>query len=103
MTEYPLKFKLSNELIEILCIENIFYNYESLKKILNATLKTIGKTDKILPYRLQTYLKEDKIVNFLYLLKVIINHYIEPLSNLNYEYYSYYERPNYKNLTNNNV
>lgn len=97
MNDYPGKFKLCNELIEILSIENIFYNYESLKKILNNLLKTSGKTNKILPYKLQIYLKEDKIVNFDYLLKVIVNHYIEPLSNLSYDYnyYSYHQKPNY--------
>lgn len=97
------KFKLCNELLEILNIENVYYTNYTLRKALNPILKTVNKENKILPNKLQNYLKEDRIVNFDYLIKIIMNHYIEPFTNFSYDYCSYYQKPNYKNLTNNNV
>lgn len=92
------QFKLHDKLIEILDIENKIYNMNSLKSILNTKLKTVNKYNKFLPLRLQEYLKEDKIVNFDYLLKIILIHYSEHIYNINFDYYSYRQKPNYRNL-----
>ena len=92
------QFKLCNKLIEILDVENKLYTHNSLRSILNTKLKTVNKYNKILPILLQEYLKEDKIINFDYLLRIIITHYIEYIYNINFDYYSYKQKPNYKNL-----